>query len=62
LAAGPTVALNLIRRLYWDSEENSYEQQLDAECRAQRRAGDSEDFGEGVRAFLEKRPAQFKGK
>jgi 2-(1,2-epoxy-1,2-dihydrophenyl)acetyl-CoA isomerase len=62
LAAGPTVALNLIRRLYWDSEENSYEQQLDAECRAQRRAGDSEDFGEGVRAFLEKRPAQFKGR
>ena len=62
LAAGPTVALNLIRRLYWDSEENSYEQQLDAECRAQRQAGDTEDFGEGVRAFLEKRPAQFKGK
>ena len=61
LAAGPTVALGLIRRLYWESPENAYEQQLDLECRMQRIAGASEDFGEGVRAFLEKRPAQFAG-
>ena len=62
LAAGPTVALGLIRKLYWQSPQNGFEDQLDAECRAQRQAGDTEDFGEGVRAFLEKRPAQFKGK
>lgn len=61
LAAGPTIALGLIRRLYWESEENSYEQQLDLECRMQRRAGNSADFREGVRAFLEKRPAKFAG-
>ena len=30
LAAGPTVALGLIRRLYWESSENSHEEQLDA--------------------------------
>ena len=62
LAAGPTVALGLIRRLYWESPENAYEQQLDLECRMQRIAGASADFAEGVTAFLEKRPAQFAGK
>jgi 2-(1,2-epoxy-1,2-dihydrophenyl)acetyl-CoA isomerase len=61
LAAGPTVALGLIRRLYWESPENSFEQQLDLECRTQRLAGASEDFKEGVKAFLEKRPAKFAG-
>jgi 2-(1,2-epoxy-1,2-dihydrophenyl)acetyl-CoA isomerase len=61
LAAGPTIALGLIRRLYWDSPENSYEQQLDLECRSQRQAGESQDFREGVTAFLEKRPAKFAG-
>jgi 2-(1,2-epoxy-1,2-dihydrophenyl)acetyl-CoA isomerase len=62
LASGPTVALSLIRRLYWDSEENSFEEQLNLEYESQRIAGSTADFKEGVTAFLEKRPAQFKGK
>jgi 2-(1,2-epoxy-1,2-dihydrophenyl)acetyl-CoA isomerase len=61
LAAGPTVALGLIRRLYWESSENSHEEQLDLEVRLQRVAGASEDSKEGVQAFLEKRPAKFAG-
>jgi 2-(1,2-epoxy-1,2-dihydrophenyl)acetyl-CoA isomerase len=61
LAGGPTLALGFIRRLYWESPENSYEQQLDLECRTQRMAGASQDFREGVTAFLEKRPAKFIG-
>jgi 2-(1,2-epoxy-1,2-dihydrophenyl)acetyl-CoA isomerase len=61
LANGPTVALALIRRLYWDSPENSFEQQLDLEFQSQRVAGNTQDFKEGVTAFLEKRPANFKG-
>jgi 2-(1,2-epoxy-1,2-dihydrophenyl)acetyl-CoA isomerase len=62
LAAGPTVALSLIRKLYVESTDNSYEEQLNAERLAQREAGRAEDFIEGVSAFLQKRPAQFKGK
>ena len=62
LANGPTIALSLIRKLYWDSPENTLEDQLNLECESQRIAGRAEDFKEGVTAFLEKRPAKFKGK
>ncbi len=62
LAGGPTVALSLIRKLYWDSPENSFEDQLNLEYQLQRIAGSTEDFKEGVDAFLEKRPAKFAGK
>lgn len=62
LARGPTCSLGLIRRLYWDSPENTFEDQLDLEFRMQRRAGATDDFKEGVAAFLRKRPAQFRGR
>ena len=62
LANGPTVALSLIRQLYWESPDNSFEEQLNLEFKSQRIAGAAEDFREGVTAFLEKRPAKFKGK
>ena len=61
LADGPTVALRLIRDLYWNSPDNSFETQLNMERQSQRIAGASADFKEGVQAFLEKRPAQFRG-
>jgi 2-(1,2-epoxy-1,2-dihydrophenyl)acetyl-CoA isomerase len=61
LANGPTIALGLIRQLYWDSAGNTYEEQLNLERQMQRKAGSSADFKEGVRAFLQKRPANFKG-
>ena len=61
LAHGPTRALALIRGLYWDSPENTFEEQLDLEYRTQRIAGATSDFKEGVTAFLEKRPAKFRG-
>src|SRR3954452_10960889 len=62
LANGPTIALSLIRKLYWESPENSLEDQLNLEFESQRMAGAAEDFKEGVTAFLEKRPAKFKGR
>ncbi len=62
LANGPTIALSLIRKMYWESPDNSFEEQLNLEFESQRLAGSAEDFKEGVTAFLEKRPANFKGK
>jgi 2-(1,2-epoxy-1,2-dihydrophenyl)acetyl-CoA isomerase len=62
LANGPTIALSLMRKLYWESPENSFEDQLNLEFESQRLAGATEDFKEGVTAFLEKRPAKFRGK
>lgn len=62
LASGPTQALSLIRKAYWKSIDNTYETQLKLEGTLQKLAGQTQDFREGVAAFLEKRPAKFKGK
>jgi len=58
LASGPR-AMGQIRRLIWDSLDSEWMGQLHNERTAQRTAGRSEDFMEGVAAFLEKRPARF---
>jgi 2-(1,2-epoxy-1,2-dihydrophenyl)acetyl-CoA isomerase len=60
LARGP-VSLGLIRRMYWESLDNSYSDQLDLEAKLQSRAGMTRDFEEGVTAFREKRIARFTG-
>lgn len=61
LAAGPTIAMGLIRRAYWASRDNGFEAQLAVEREFQREAGRTKDFGEGVRSFFEKRPPNFQG-
>jgi 2-(1,2-epoxy-1,2-dihydrophenyl)acetyl-CoA isomerase len=61
IAQGPTIALGLIRKSAWAALENSFEGQLQFEREKQFEAGQSNDFAEGVSAFLEKRKAQFKG-
>jgi 2-(1,2-epoxy-1,2-dihydrophenyl)acetyl-CoA isomerase len=59
LADGP-VALPLTRRLFWD--EKGYEAQLAREAAAQEQAGGTDDFAEGLAAFLEKREPRFSGR
>jgi 2-(1,2-epoxy-1,2-dihydrophenyl)acetyl-CoA isomerase len=61
LAAGPTQALGLIRRLGWFALEERFEEQLALERRLQRVAGLNPDFEEGIAAFREKRTAHFTG-
>lgn len=62
LATQPTYALSLIKQLLAASSSNSLEQQLELEAEYQALAGRSEDYAEGVRAFLEKRKPSFAGK
>ena len=62
LAALPTQAIAMMKRAFLASETNTLEQQLGLERVLQRDAGYSPDSREGVRAFLEKRPATFTGR
>ena len=62
LAAGPTLALSMIRNAAWAALDSGLEDQLALEARLQREAGLTEDFVEGVTAFMEKRPPRFSGK
>lgn len=62
LAAGPTAALMLTKRLLNASLDNDLDAQLDLERDLQFQAGHTRDYVEGVSAFREKRPAKFEGR
>src|SRR5690554_892126 len=62
LANMPTKALGLTKRLLNQSITNSLEEQLDLESKLQIEAAQSEDYAEGVDAFVNKRKPEFKGK
>ncbi len=61
LAHGPTKALGLTKRAMNKAFVLDVDQALDYEAHLQEIAGRTADFGEGVAAFMEKRPAEFRG-
>lgn len=62
LATQPTFGLGLIKQAIHAAENNTLDAQLDLERDYQRLAGRSDDYREGVSAFLAKRQPQFTGK
>ncbi len=61
-AALPTRAVAMTKRLFEHAFSASLEGQLDLEAELQQAATGTEDFTEGVQAFLEKRVADFHGR
>lgn len=62
LASGPTLAYAAIKQAIEAAEANTLDEQLDLERDMQRDLGHSDDYREGVAAFMEKREPRFEGK
>jgi 2-(1,2-epoxy-1,2-dihydrophenyl)acetyl-CoA isomerase len=61
-AQAPTKGLAFTKQAIYASPANTLQQQLVMECGMMSELGFSEDYREGVAAFMEKRAPQFKGK
>ncbi|CAM0767401.1 2-(1,2-epoxy-1,2-dihydrophenyl)acetyl-CoA isomerase [Acinetobacter baumannii] len=62
LAKQPTFGLSLIKKAIHQSSNNTFDEQMLLERDLQRIAGRSEDYREGVQAFMNKREPNFKGR
>ena len=58
----PTKAIALTKKAFNESYDNSLSKQLDVEGILQQEAAETEDFREGVTAFLEKRKPNYRGR
>jgi 2-(1,2-epoxy-1,2-dihydrophenyl)acetyl-CoA isomerase len=61
-AKAPTKSIGLIKKMLNKSATSTLDEMLDYEAYCQEIAGNSQDYKEGVTAFLEKRKPDFKGK
>jgi 2-(1,2-epoxy-1,2-dihydrophenyl)acetyl-CoA isomerase len=62
LAQGPTQAYARAKKLTYASLNESLETQMEHEARAIADSGKTEDFREGIMAFMQKRAAAFQGR
>ncbi len=62
LAAGPPIALSLTKAMLNHSASSTMAEALEREAQSQVINFATEDIGEAMRAFVEKRPARFQGK
>ena len=62
LSNAPTIALGNIKRQIYAAQHNTLQQQMDLEAELFAECTASEDWEEGVNAFVEKRRADYQGK
>ena len=62
LAAMPTRGIGMSKRLFDSADRTTLEEQLEREAQLQAAATQTQDFREGVDAFLQKREPRFEGR